>query len=116
MNTLNYPGTVFHDMDMEVSRFYEGYYPGTVGVAGYSEEYRAQQLETKPVANITLFSNDAMPPALNIERIIQRFQSSYLNPLVFGTQTIGQLYNDLRELVPAQRIKSVSSPFPENPH
>src|SRR5436190_7458529 len=71
IDTLNYPGSTFLDMDCESSGYYEGRIPGTVTVSGYSEEYREHQLLAVPLLNIALEGTTVLP-AMPLDKIVER--------------------------------------------
>ena len=54
VDNYGYPGSTWLDMDPESSAYYEGKLPGTVGISGYSEEYRTHQLLISPLLNLSL--------------------------------------------------------------
>ena len=54
VDNYGYPGSTWLDMDPESSAYYEGKLPGTVGISGYSEEYRMHQLVIQPLLNLSL--------------------------------------------------------------
>ncbi|KAF2753216.1 hypothetical protein EJ05DRAFT_515049 [Pseudovirgaria hyperparasitica] len=70
----SFPGNTFLDMDCESSCFYQGKWPGTVSVSGYSEEYREHQLNLSPLAEIAL-EGSVIPPLASLDRIVERIRS-----------------------------------------
>ncbi|KAF3927865.1 hypothetical protein ABW20_dc0104150 [Dactylellina cionopaga] len=96
VNSLLYPGCTLIDLDMEVSKIGEGRFPGTYSVSGYSEVYRAQQLETAPILPITLSSVHALPE-VTIDQIVSRMTVLKYNRLL--PETNMQMYENLRKFL-----------------
>ena len=67
------------DMDCESSEYYEGKLPGTVSIAGYSEEYREYQLLIAPLLNIALEGTNCLP-TMPVDRILDRLRKLQLQP------------------------------------
>ncbi|KAK6515970.1 hypothetical protein TWF281_004560 [Arthrobotrys megalospora] len=98
VNSLLYPGCTLIDLDMEVSKIGEGRFPGTYSVSGYSEVYRAQQLETAPILPITLSSVHALPE-VTVDQIVSRMTVLKYNRLL--PETNMQMYESLRKFLGA---------------
>ncbi|KAK6331296.1 hypothetical protein TWF730_004382 [Orbilia blumenaviensis] len=96
VNSLLYPGCTLIDLDMEVSKIGEGRFPGTYSVSGYSEVYRAQQLESAPILPITLSSVHALPE-VTVDQIVSRMTVLKYNRLL--PETNMQMYESLRKLL-----------------
>ncbi|KAK6355596.1 hypothetical protein TWF696_004695 [Orbilia brochopaga] len=96
VNSLLYPGCTLIDLDMEVSKIGEGRFPGTYSVSGYSEVYRAQQLETAPILPITLSSAHPLPE-ITVDQIVSRMTLLKYNRLL--PETNMQMYEHLRKFL-----------------
>ncbi|KAF3929356.1 hypothetical protein ABW19_dt0200575 [Dactylella cylindrospora] len=96
VNSLLYPGCTLIDLDMEVSKIGEGRFPGTYSVSGYSEVYRAQQLESAPILPITLSSVHPLPE-ITVDQIVSRMTVLRYNRLL--PETNMQMYTKLREFL-----------------
>jgi hypothetical protein len=79
VSTYNYPGNTFIDMDCESSPIYESKIPGTTSIAGYSEEYRSQQLLILPLLNFALESTSCLPEA-HLGKIVERIRRLRYQP------------------------------------
>lgn len=79
VNTIDYPGNTFIDQDPETSSSYDGAFPGTVTVAGYSEEYRAHQLRIRPMFSLQLQSSVGLPK-VSLDKIVARLRRVQLSP------------------------------------
>jgi hypothetical protein len=73
VDTFDFPGNTFIDMDCESSGYYEGKIPGTVSISGYSGEYREQQLLAIPLLNLILESENTLP-TMALDKIVSRIQ------------------------------------------
>lgn len=73
VGSASYPGSTFLDMDCESSAYYEGKYPATVTISGYSEEYRAHQLLQQPMLKLSLESETILPEA-PLGKIVERLR------------------------------------------
>ncbi|KAF3904437.1 hypothetical protein ABW21_db0208875 [Orbilia brochopaga] len=96
VNSLLYPGCTLIDLDMEVSKIGEGRFPGSYSVSGYSEVYRAQQLETAPILPITLSSVHPLPE-ITVDQIVSRMTVLKYNRLL--PETNMQMYENLRKFL-----------------
>ncbi|KAK6527464.1 hypothetical protein TWF694_004453 [Orbilia ellipsospora] len=96
VNSLLYPGCTLIDLDMEVSKIGEGRFPGTYSVSGYSEVYRAQQLEAAPILPITLSSVHSLPE-ITVDQIVSRLTVLKYNRLL--PETNMQMYESLRKFL-----------------
>ncbi|KAF3914324.1 hypothetical protein AA313_de0203241 [Arthrobotrys entomopaga] len=96
VNSLLYPGCTLIDLDMEVSKIGEGRFPGTYSVSGYSEVYRAQQLEAAPILPITLSSVHSLPE-ITVDQIVSRLTVLKYNRLL--PETNMQMYASLRKFL-----------------
>lgn len=74
VDSVSYPGSTFLDMDCESSAYYEGRLPGTIGISGYSEEYREHQSLLSPIANLTLEWHTKLP-RIGLDRIVERIRA-----------------------------------------
>lgn len=72
------PGTTWLDMDPETLVIYDGGAPGTLSIAGYSEEYRQQQYVTTPRLNVKL-KQEVPLPTVTTDFLVKRI-SSLKNP------------------------------------
>ncbi len=75
----DYPGNTYNDMDAEAIAFYAAKYPGTIMVAGFSQEYREQQLRLQPHVNIFKQSEKSLP-IIAVKDIMERIQAIQANP------------------------------------
>ncbi|KAH0559839.1 hypothetical protein GP486_003648, partial [Trichoglossum hirsutum] len=73
LNTLDFPGNTFLDMDCESSGYYDGKLPGTVTISGYSEEYREHQLLIAPLLNVALRGTTIIP-TMPLDKIVDRIR------------------------------------------
>ncbi|EWC43849.1 hypothetical protein DRE_07293 [Drechslerella stenobrocha 248] len=96
VNSMLYPGCTLIDLDMEVSKIGEGRLPGTHSVSGYTEIYRAQQLETTPALPLT-FSSVHPLPEVTVDQIISRMTVLKYNRLL--PETNMQMYDSLRKFL-----------------
>lgn len=81
VDSINYPGSTFLDMDCESSGLYEGKDPGTVSISGYSEEYREHQLLKNPLLNLA-YQGSSLFPEVALDKIVARIQKIQLYPNV----------------------------------
>jgi hypothetical protein len=79
LNTYSYPGNTYIDADCETLTYYDSKIPGTLRMAGYSEEYRLQQLRAAPLLNLTLEANTVLPE-IPLSKIIERLRKLQGSP------------------------------------
>lgn len=79
VGTYSYPGNTFLDMDCESSAYFDGKYPGTTTISGYSEEYRAYQLLQYPLLSLALEGNSVLPE-IPMGKIVDRLRMLRLQP------------------------------------
>ncbi|EEP77420.1 predicted protein [Uncinocarpus reesii 1704] len=79
IGSVSYPGNTFLDMDCETSAYYEGKYPATITISGYSEEYRAHQLLQQPVLKISLEADNVFPE-VPLAKVVERLRKLRSQP------------------------------------
>lgn len=68
-------------MDCESSAYYEGRTPGTIGISGYSEEYREYQISITPLNKVAL--QGTLPlPTIPLEKIVKRLRAIISSPVI----------------------------------
>jgi hypothetical protein len=90
LDSLDYPGNTFIDMDCESSGYYEGKLPGTVSISGYSAEYRRQQLLRSPLLNLTLEGTDTLP-TMTLDKIVDRIRLLQRQPTLEDTVALKEI-------------------------
>ncbi|KAF4622668.1 hypothetical protein G7Y89_g14358 [Cudoniella acicularis] len=79
VDCIRFPGNTFEDIDAEAFAFYSAKVPGTVLIAGYSQEYREHQLLRQPHVNIFKEGQISLPK-VPLKNIMKRLQEIQLAP------------------------------------
>ncbi|KAL4932031.1 uncharacterized protein BDV17DRAFT_254769 [Aspergillus undulatus] len=90
LNTYSYPGNTYIDADCETLAYYESKTPGTVRMAGYSEEYRLQQLRASPLLSLTLESSSVLPE-IPLSKIVERLRKLQGSPQLEDNEGLCEL-------------------------
>jgi hypothetical protein len=90
VDAISYPGNTFLDMDCESSAYYEGKLPGTIGISGYSEEYREHQLLIAPLVNIAFEGQETLP-TFPLDRIVKRIRTLLVAPNQEDNETLREM-------------------------
>ena len=77
-------------MDCETFRYYDGKIPGTTSISGYSEEYRAYQLQHLSLLNLSLESTNVLQP-MTLDRIVNRIRLLQLQPTLEDNNTLREI-------------------------
>lgn len=91
VDNYGYPGSTWLDMDPESSAYYEGKLPGTVGISGYSEEYRTHQLIIQPLLNLSLEGSTAFRE-VNMDTVVSHIRRVQLRPNTEDDESLKQLF------------------------
>ncbi|EER22999.1 hypothetical protein D8B26_004292 [Coccidioides posadasii str. Silveira] len=92
VGSVSYPGSTFLDMDCETSGFYEGKYPATITISGYSEEYRAHQLLQQPILKLSLES-EHLYPEVPLGKVVERLRKLRNQPSLEDDEGLKNLLN-----------------------
>ncbi|KAL4789305.1 hypothetical protein BDV19DRAFT_374338 [Aspergillus venezuelensis] len=90
LNTYSYPGNTYIDADCETLTYYDSKTPGTVRMAGYSEEYRLQQLRASPMLNLTLEASTVLPE-ISLSKIVERLRRLQASPQLEDNEGLCEL-------------------------
>ena len=90
VDNYGYPGSTWLDMDVESSAYYEGKLPGTVGISGYSEEYRVHQLIVQPMLNLSLEGSTPLRE-VSIDNVVAHMRRVQLRPNVEDDESLKNL-------------------------
>jgi hypothetical protein len=119
VGTVSYPGNTFLDMDCESSAYFDGKYPGTTTISGYSEEYRTYQLSKYPLLNFALEGASVLPE-IPMGKIVDRLRILRLQPTLedntvlkdmLGLSQYIALLFSLRFLTDVARLDTLRSGF-----
>ena len=91
VDNYGYPGSTWLDMDPESSAYYEGKIPGTVGISGYSEEYRTHQLTIQPLLNLSLEGSTAFRE-IDIDTVVSHIRRVQLRPNTEDDESLCQIF------------------------
>ncbi|KAL4878747.1 hypothetical protein BJY04DRAFT_195012 [Aspergillus karnatakaensis] len=90
LNTYSYPGNTYIDADCETLTYYDSKIPGTLRMAGYSEEYRLQQLRASPLLNLTLEASTVLPE-IPLSKIVERLRKLQASPQLEDNEGLREL-------------------------